>query len=110
MVALDPSFRKLQLSEIMPSYQAASKRMILCDYDGTLVPSNQVQAPDSCCAPDSFNTLPTNRASQHLATGSFGAGQCEHCLARAPPQGACLAREALAYRMCPQHGPGHCQP
>jgi trehalose 6-phosphate synthase/phosphatase len=44
MVALDPSFRKLELAALVPAYAKAKKRLILCDYDGTLVPSTQV-----CC-------------------------------------------------------------
>lgn len=43
MVALDPSFRKLQIGDLLPRYQEAKKRLILCDYDGTLVPTNQAR-------------------------------------------------------------------
>lgn len=42
VVALDPSFQKLQLATLLPAYQNAKKRLILCDYDGTLVPSTQM--------------------------------------------------------------------
>ena len=42
MLALDPSFRKLETDVLLAAYKTSTKRLILCDYDGTLVPSNQV--------------------------------------------------------------------
>lgn len=43
IVALDPSFRKLDVDCLLPTYNKAKKKLILCDYDGTLVPTDQVQ-------------------------------------------------------------------
>ena len=43
MVALDPSFRQLQLPTLKPASVKSRKRLILCDYDGTLIPTNQVR-------------------------------------------------------------------
>jgi trehalose 6-phosphate synthase/phosphatase len=42
MMALDPCFRQLQLNVVLPAFRICKKRLILCDYDGTLVPINQV--------------------------------------------------------------------
>ena len=42
MLALDPSFRRLESDVLLAAYKTSTKRLILCDYDGTLVPSNQV--------------------------------------------------------------------
>jgi trehalose 6-phosphate synthase/phosphatase len=44
MVALDPSFRKLQAEPLIDAYRRSKRRLILCDYDGTLVPTNRARA------------------------------------------------------------------
>lgn len=43
IIALDPSFRKLDIECLLPMYNKAKKKLILCDYDGTLVPTDQVR-------------------------------------------------------------------
>lgn len=43
MIALDPTFRKLTHAALRDVYNKCSKRLILCDYDGTLVPTNQAR-------------------------------------------------------------------
>lgn len=42
LVALDPSFRKLPDQALVEAARRSRRRLILCDYDGTLVPTNQV--------------------------------------------------------------------
>ena len=42
MIALDATFRKLDVMEVMQGYANSSKRMILLDYDGTLVPHSTI--------------------------------------------------------------------
>ncbi|XP_062198784.1 probable alpha,alpha-trehalose-phosphate synthase [UDP-forming] 8 [Phragmites australis] len=38
VVAVDTSFKKLQPEHVCPAYRAAARRLILLDYDGTMVP------------------------------------------------------------------------
>jgi trehalose 6-phosphate synthase/phosphatase len=42
MVALDPNFRKLSVERILSAYRRTKNRMILLDYDGTLMPQFSV--------------------------------------------------------------------
>lgn len=42
VVALDPSFRKLSIDDIVSAYCKAKNRAILLDYDGTLMPQNSI--------------------------------------------------------------------
>ena len=51
IVALDPSFRKLQADMLVEAYRRSKRSLILCDYDGTLVPTNQVCCLQCCCFP-----------------------------------------------------------
>ena len=60
MIALDPTFRKLTHAALREVYNKCRKRLILCDYDGTLVPTNQVPAPAHAA------TLPPNELSAYL--------------------------------------------
>ncbi|CAI5492962.1 unnamed protein product [Closterium sp. Naga37s-1] len=41
-VALDPNFRKLQTDLLVRSYQRAQSRLILLDYDGTMMPQTSI--------------------------------------------------------------------
>jgi hypothetical protein len=45
IIALDPCFRKLEVEWLLPQYNKAKKKLILCDYDGTLVATDQVRFP-----------------------------------------------------------------
>ncbi|KZV27210.1 putative alpha,alpha-trehalose-phosphate synthase [Dorcoceras hygrometricum] len=48
VVALDPNFRKLSLDDIVDAYCRAKSRVVLLDYDGTLMPQNSiVKTPSS---------------------------------------------------------------
>eukprot|EP00803_Ostreobium_quekettii_P008417 evm.model.scf_1028.5 EVM.evm.TU.scf_1028.5 scf_1028:24833-37008(+) len=40
MVALDKNFRKLDPSQLLGAYNKSSRRVLLLDYDGTLIPPN----------------------------------------------------------------------
>ncbi|XP_078429241.1 trehalose-phosphatase/synthase 7 [Wolffia australiana] len=42
VVALDPNFRKLHVDVIVSAYERARSRVILLDYDGTLVPKTSI--------------------------------------------------------------------
>eukprot|EP00850_Spirogloea_muscicola_P006686 SM000032S12070 [mRNA] locus=s32:310974:316101:- [translate_table: standard] len=46
-VALDPNFRKLQTEYIVSQYRAASRRAILLDYDGTMMPQTSINKQPS---------------------------------------------------------------
>jgi trehalose 6-phosphate synthase/phosphatase len=43
VIALDPGFQKLTHDRLHSVYPSCQRRLILCDYDGTLVPTNQVR-------------------------------------------------------------------
>jgi trehalose 6-phosphate synthase/phosphatase len=43
VIALTPSFKKLTHEMLRAVYPSCERRLILCDYDGTLVPTNQVR-------------------------------------------------------------------
>jgi len=43
VVAMDPNFRKLETEVLCTKYAIAQNRLILLDYDGTLVPSMSIQ-------------------------------------------------------------------
>ncbi|KAK2965340.1 hypothetical protein RJ640_013803 [Escallonia rubra] len=48
VVALDPNFRKLSIDDIVSAYIRAKSRAILLDYDGTMMPQNNIiKTPDS---------------------------------------------------------------
>eukprot|EP00250_Pteridium_aquilinum_P016795 c23296_g3_i1 orf=556-3168(-) len=42
IVSLDPGFQKLSLEHITSAYRKATNRLILLDYDGTMVPCNAI--------------------------------------------------------------------
>lgn len=48
IVALDPCFRKLAVEPIVLAYKRSTSRLILLDYDGTMMPKNSIdKAPSS---------------------------------------------------------------
>ncbi|KAL5973921.1 putative alpha,alpha-trehalose-phosphate synthase [UDP-forming] 9 [Asimina triloba] len=47
VVALGPNFRKLSVEHIVPAYKGASSRLILLDYDGTMMPQASVDKTPS---------------------------------------------------------------
>lgn len=47
IVALDPSFRKLSIEHITSAYRRTTNRVILLDYDGTMVPCNSIDKTPS---------------------------------------------------------------
>ncbi|KAL3635924.1 Alpha,alpha-trehalose-phosphate synthase [UDP-forming] 6 [Castilleja foliolosa] len=57
VVALDPNFRKLAMEHIMSAYKRTTKRVILLDYDGTLMPQNSIDKTPSSTTLDIINTL-----------------------------------------------------
>ncbi|KAJ6811809.1 putative alpha,alpha-trehalose-phosphate synthase [UDP-forming] 7 [Iris pallida] len=42
VVALDPNFRKLNVDSIVKAYEIAKSRVILLDYDGTMIPQTAI--------------------------------------------------------------------
>jgi len=57
VVALDPHFTKLNLDTIIMSYERAKSRVILLDYDGTLVPQTSIDKKPSSEILRIINTL-----------------------------------------------------
>ncbi|EYU30144.1 hypothetical protein ABFS82_05G047900 [Erythranthe guttata] len=57
VVALDPNFRKLAVEHIVSAYRRTTKRAILLDYDGTLMPQNSIDKKPSSKTLDIINTL-----------------------------------------------------
>ncbi|MCO5614346.1 hypothetical protein L7F22_068625 [Adiantum nelumboides] len=47
IVALDPSFQKLSIEHITSAYRRTTNRVILLDYDGTMVPCNSIDKTPS---------------------------------------------------------------
>ncbi|KAL0723839.1 hypothetical protein Bca4012_038438 [Brassica carinata] len=47
VVALDPNFRKLSIPSIVSDYKRAKRRVMLLDYDGTLMPQNSINKAPS---------------------------------------------------------------
>lgn len=47
IVALDPTFRKLSVEGIVSAYRSTQSRLILLDYDGTMMPQNSVDKTPS---------------------------------------------------------------
>lgn len=45
VVALDPSFKKLRTELIVAAYKKSSRRAILLDYDGTMMPTSNKESP-----------------------------------------------------------------
>lgn len=57
VVALDPSFRKLLMENIVSAYKRTTTRAILLDYDGTLMPQGQIDKSPSSKSIDILNSL-----------------------------------------------------
>lgn len=57
VVALDPSFRKLLMENIVSAYRRATTRAILLDYDGTLMPQCSIDKSPSSKSIDILNSL-----------------------------------------------------
>ncbi|CAN6274145.1 unnamed protein product [Urochloa humidicola] len=47
VVALGPNFRRLSVEHIVPSYRRTENRLILLDYDGTVMPENSIDKTPS---------------------------------------------------------------
>ncbi|KAG6491778.1 probable alpha,alpha-trehalose-phosphate synthase [UDP-forming] 9 [Zingiber officinale] len=47
VVALSPNFRKLSVEHIVASYQRTNSRLILLDYDGTMIPQSSIDKKPS---------------------------------------------------------------
>jgi trehalose 6-phosphate synthase/phosphatase len=47
VVALDPNFRKLETAQLAAEYASTTRRVLLLDYDGTLVPQASYDQPPS---------------------------------------------------------------
>ncbi|KAF8413709.1 hypothetical protein HHK36_001701 [Tetracentron sinense] len=57
VVALDPNFRKLSIDAIVSAYSRATKRAILLDYDGTVMPQTSINKTPSQEVISILNTL-----------------------------------------------------
>ncbi|CAI9096791.1 OLC1v1033007C2 [Oldenlandia corymbosa var. corymbosa] len=57
VVALDPNFRKLAVEHIVSAYKRTKIRVILLDYDGTLMPQNSIDKKPSTKTLDILNAL-----------------------------------------------------
>lgn len=57
IVALDPSFRKLSMEHITSAYKRTTHRVILLDYDGTMVPCNSIDETPSSETISMLNAL-----------------------------------------------------
>ncbi|KAF8730149.1 hypothetical protein HU200_017120 [Digitaria exilis] len=64
VVALGPNFRRLSVEHIVPSYRRTENRLILLDYDGTVMPENSIDKTPSSEVISVLNRLcedPKNR-------------------------------------------------
>jgi trehalose 6-phosphate synthase/phosphatase len=64
VVALGPNFRRLSVEHIVPSYRRTDNRLILLDYDGTVMPENFIDKTPSSEVISVLNRLcedPKNR-------------------------------------------------
>lgn len=78
VVALSPDFRKLSLEHIVSAYRRANNRLILLDYDGTMMthrtvdkaPSNEVITvlKDLCSDPKNVVFIVSGRGKESLST------------------------------------------
>ncbi|XP_071693720.1 alpha,alpha-trehalose-phosphate synthase [UDP-forming] 6-like [Rutidosis leptorrhynchoides] len=57
VVALDPNFRKLSMEHIVSAYKQTTKRAILLDYDGTLMPQSSIDKSPSSKTVEMLNAL-----------------------------------------------------
>uniref|UniRef100_UPI001CB8EF91 alpha,alpha-trehalose-phosphate synthase [UDP-forming] 6-like n=1 Tax=Erigeron canadensis TaxID=72917 RepID=UPI001CB8EF91 len=57
VVSLDPNFKKLSLEHIVSAYKQTTKRAILLDYDGTLMPQSSIDKSPSSKTIEMLNTL-----------------------------------------------------
>ncbi|WOL20133.1 alpha,alpha-trehalose-phosphate synthase [Canna indica] len=57
VVTLDPNFRKLSMEHIVSAYRRTSKRAILLDYDGTLMPQASIDKSPSPKSIEILNSL-----------------------------------------------------
>ncbi|MFS8017683.1 putative alpha,alpha-trehalose-phosphate synthase (UDP-forming), Trehalose-phosphatase [Helianthus anomalus] len=57
VVALDPNFRKLSMEHIVSAYKQTTRRAILLDYDGTLMPQSSIDKSPSLKTVEMINTL-----------------------------------------------------
>ncbi|KAL8229037.1 hypothetical protein R6Q57_013937 [Mikania cordata] len=57
VVALDPNFRKLSMEGIVSAYKRTTTRVILLDYDGTLMPQSSIDKSPSSKTIEMLNTL-----------------------------------------------------
>lgn len=60
VVALDPNFRKLQTDAIVSAYQRSKSRLILLDYDGTIMPQTSIDKTPRPSVISTINTLVRN--------------------------------------------------
>lgn len=57
IIALDPSFKKLCLDDIAPAYKDTKSRLILLDYDGTMMPQGSINKAPSLDVISLLNSL-----------------------------------------------------
>ncbi|EPS59044.1 hypothetical protein M569_15766, partial [Genlisea aurea] len=57
VVALDPNFRKLAMEHIVAAYKRTATRVILLDYDGTLMPQSSIDKKPTAKTLDILNSL-----------------------------------------------------
>ncbi|KAJ0692762.1 putative alpha,alpha-trehalose-phosphate synthase (UDP-forming), Trehalose-phosphatase [Helianthus annuus] len=57
VVALDPNFQKLSMERIVSAYKQTTRRVILLDYDGTLMPQSSIDKSPSSKTVEMLNTL-----------------------------------------------------
>ncbi|GAU20967.1 hypothetical protein TSUD_201160 [Trifolium subterraneum] len=57
IIALDPSFKKLCLDDIVPAYRDTKSRLILLDYDGTMMPQGSTNKAPSSVVINLLNSL-----------------------------------------------------
>ncbi|XP_077238245.1 putative alpha,alpha-trehalose-phosphate synthase [UDP-forming] 9 [Tasmannia lanceolata] len=57
VVALGPNFRKISVEHIAPAYKAANSRVILLDYDGTVMPQASINKTPSSEVISILNSL-----------------------------------------------------
>ncbi|KAL1823296.1 hypothetical protein ACET3Z_010074 [Daucus carota] len=78
VVAMGPNFRKLSVEDIVSAYRSTNNRLILLDYDGTMMPQGTVdKAPSSevikvleklCSEPQNVVFIVSGRGKESLST------------------------------------------
>ena len=99
VVALDPNFRKLETANVTSEYAHSTKRILLLDYDGTLVPQASYNQPPCAELLESLRKLTEDK---HNAAVCIVSGRQRATLdswfAEAVPDAALLAEHGYWYK------------